>query len=49
MWVKEWASVDNALSESEYKRPSKWIGPEEEKKKNLGKFIPLHTLLKKYI
>ena len=31
MWVKEWASVDTALSESEYKRLSRMDWPEQEK------------------
>ena len=48
MWVKEWASVDNALSESEYKRLSRMDWPEEEKTwENL--FSIAHTVEEIYL
>ena len=48
MWVKEWASVDTALSESEYKRLSKMDWPEKEKTwENL--FSIAHTVEEIYL
>jgi hypothetical protein len=48
MWVKEWASVETALSKSEYKRLSKMDWPEEEKTwENL--FAIAHTVEEIYL
>jgi len=48
MWVKEWASVETALSESEYKRLSRMNWPEEEKTwENL--FAIAHTVEEIYL
>ena len=48
MWVKEWTSVDTALSESEYKRLSRMDWPEEEKTwENL--FAIAHTVEEIYL